>query len=75
MSRFGRVSDNTCCRGNVLNIFWKKKGTLIKPILPQLHFFIKFAEHVYHCENMSVKIIVLILKNIMAAVANLPENY
>ena len=27
----------------------------IKPMLQQLHIFTKFAEHVYDCENMSVK--------------------
>ena len=59
MSRFGRVSDNTCCHGNALNTFGLKILNLerfaIKPMLPQLHIFIKFAEHVYDCENMSVK--------------------
>ena len=43
-------------------------------MLPQLHIFTKFAEHVYDCENMSVKIMVLILKNNMAAIADLLEN-
>ena len=27
----------------------------IKPMLPQLHIVTKLAEHVYGCENMSVK--------------------
>ena len=31
--------------------------------------FAKFAENVYGCENMSVKNLVLILKNNMAAIA------
>ena len=74
MSRFGRVSDNTCCHGNALNTFSLKILNLetdpIKPILPQLHIFTKFAEHVYDCE----KIMVLILKNNMAAIADLLEN-
>ena len=43
-------------------------------MLPHLHIFTKFAEHVYDCENMSVKIMVLILKNNMAAIAELLEN-
>ena len=32
--------------------------------------FIKFAENVYGCENMSVKTFVLVLKNNMAAIAD-----
>ena len=39
-------------------------------MLPQLHIFTKFAEHVYDCE----KIVILILKNNMAAIADLLEN-
>ena len=78
MSRFGRVSDNTSCHGNALNTFSLKILNLergaIKPMLPQLHIFTKFAEHVYDCENMSLKIMVLILKNNMAAIADLLEN-
>ena len=59
MSMFGRASDNTCCHGNALNTFCLKilnseRGT-IKPMLPQLYIFTKFAEHIYDCENMSVK--------------------
>ena len=34
------------------------------------YIFTKFADHVYGCENMSVKIMVLILKNNMAAIAD-----
>ena len=59
MSRFGRVSDNTCCHGIALNTFSLKifnlERGIIKPMLPQLHIFTKFAEHVYESENMSVK--------------------
>ena len=59
MSRFDRVSDNTCCHGNALNTFGLKILNLergaIKPMLPQLHIFTKFAEHVYDRENMSAK--------------------
>ena len=56
MSRFGTVSDNTCCHGNALNTFSLKilnleRGT-IKPMLPQLDIFTKC---VYDCEHMSVK--------------------
>ena len=80
MSRFGRVSDNTCSHANALNTFSLKILNLergaIKPMLPQLNIFTKFEEHVYdlHCENMSVKIMVRILKNNMAAIADLLEN-
>ena len=74
MSRFGRVSDNTCCHGNALNIFRLKMLNLergaIKPMLPHLHIFTKFAEHVYDCRNMSVKIMVLILKDNMSVIAD-----
>ena len=79
MSRFGRVSDNTYCHGNNLNIFDLKILTLergaIKPMLLQLHIFTKFAEDVYDCEHMSVKIMVLILKNNMAVIADFLENH
>ena len=75
MNRFGRVSDNTCCHGSALNTFSLKtlnleRGT-IKPMLPQLHIYTKSAEHVYDCE----KIMVHILKNNMAAIADLLENH
>ena len=66
MSKFGNVSDNTCCHGNALNTFSLKilnlERSVIKPMLPHLHIFTKFAEHVYECENMSIKIMVLIFK-------------
>ena len=59
MSRFGGVSDNTCCHGNGLNTFGLKILDLergaIKLMLPQLHIFTKFVEYVYDCENMSVR--------------------
>ena len=59
MSKFGRISDKTCCHGNTLNTFSLKILNLqrgaIKPMLPQLHIFTKFTEHVYDCENMMVK--------------------
>ena len=59
MSRFGRVSANTCCYGNTLNIFGLQSLNLergaIKLMLPQLHIVTKFAEHVYDFENMSAK--------------------
>ena len=65
MSRFRRVSDNTCCHGNALNTFsLSLERGAINPMLPQLHIFTKFAE----------KIMVLILKNNMAAIADLLEN-
>ena len=68
MSRFGRVSDNTCCHGHALNTFSLKILNLergaIKSMLPQLHIFTKFAE----------KIMVLILKSNMAAIVDLVEN-
>ena len=71
------VSDNTCCHGKALNTFDLKilnlkRGT-IKPMLPQLHIFTKFAEHIYNCEHMSV--MVLIFKNNIAAIADLLENH
>ena len=61
MSRFGRVSDNTCCHGNTLNTFSLKILNLergaVKPMLPHLHIFTKFAYHVYDskhvCDNMA----------------------
>ena len=78
MSRFGRISENTCCHGNTLNIFVIKIFNLergaIKPMLPLLHIFTKFVDHVYDCENIQ-KIMVLILKNNMAAIADLLENH
>ena len=59
MSRFGRVSNNTCCHGNAFNTFGLKILNLergaIKLMLPQFHIFTKFAEHVYDYEHMSVK--------------------
>ena len=59
MSRFGRVSDNTCCHGSTINNFGLKILNLergaIKVMLPQLPIFTRFAEHIYDCENMSVK--------------------
>ena len=59
MSRFGRVSDNTGSHGNTLNTFSLKILNLdrgaIEPMLPQLQIFTKFVEHVYDCENMSIK--------------------
>ena len=78
MGRFGRVSDNTCWLGNTLNTFRLKilnfERGAIKPMLPLLHILTKFAEHVYDCKNMSVKIMVLFLQNNMAAIADLLEN-
>ena len=58
MSRFGRISDNTCCYGNALNTFGLKILNLERGAINrcyQLHIFTKFAEHVYDCENISVK--------------------
>ena len=53
------VSYITCCHGNALNTFGLEILNLergaIKPMLPQLHIFTKFAEHLYVCEKMSVE--------------------
>ena len=57
MSRFGIRQSS--CHGNALNTFGLKvlnvERGAIRPMLPQLHIFNKFAEHVYDCENMSVE--------------------
>ena len=77
MSRFGRVSDNTCCHGNALNtisLILKLQRGAIKLMSPQLLIFTKFAEHVYDCENMSVKNYGTHLENNMATIADLLEN-
>ena len=55
MSRFGRISDNTCCHGNAVSTFGLKILNLERGAIKQLHIFTKFAEHIYDCENMPVK--------------------